>query len=172
MNDCCPLFPISWTVQMLGWFNARSRPGLASEAFERLWVVGNLIRQEFQGDETSEFDILGLVDHPHAASAQVFEDAVVRNGLADHGRKDSGNTRDGCGAKSMSRIGALRVDGSIAVPERTTLKLGTKTAHDSAWKSVSDSQHVPTCRCRSHVHEARHFASWRRSERIDDATLG
>ena len=86
--------------------------------------MGNLIRQEFQGDETSEFDILGLVDQTHAASAQFLEDAVVRNGLADHGRKDSGNGRDGCGAKSMSRIGALRVDGSIAVTEsRATRKL-------------------------------------------------
>jgi len=92
----------------------RGRPGLASEAFEGLRVVGNIIRQEFQGDETSEFDILGLVDHTHAASAKFFEDAVVRNGLADHGRKDSGNGRDGCRAKSMRRIGALPVNVSIA----------------------------------------------------------
>jgi hypothetical protein len=62
-------------------------PSFAAEAFERLRVVRNIIGQEFEGDKTSEFEILGLVNHAHAASAQFFEDVVVRNGLADHRRK-------------------------------------------------------------------------------------
>lgn len=28
--------------------------------------------------------ILGLIDHAHAASAEFLQDAVVRDGLADH----------------------------------------------------------------------------------------
>ncbi len=148
MNDCCPLFPISWMGADVGMVQRRSRPGLASEAFERLRVVGNLIRQEFQGDETSEFDILGLVDHPHAASAQFFEDAVVRNGLADHRRKDSGNRRDGGGAKSMSRIGALRMDGSIAVPEsRATRKLTSQLPTIRTQLALMGSVAIGTGRC-------------------------
>src|SRR5580700_10635923 len=62
---------------------------------------------ELQGDETSEFEILGLVNHTHPAAPQFFENAVVRNGLADHRRKDSDNRRDGCRAKSTRTIGAV-----------------------------------------------------------------
>jgi hypothetical protein len=35
-------------------------PSFAAEAFERLRVVRNIIRQEFEGDKTSEFEILAL----------------------------------------------------------------------------------------------------------------
>ena len=43
---------------------------------------------------------------------------------------------------------------------------GEDWAHDSAWKSVSDRQHVPIRQSWSDVHEARHFASW--SSRLRD----
>ena len=32
-----------------------------------------------------ELGVLGLVDHTHAAAAELFEDAVMRDGLANHG---------------------------------------------------------------------------------------
>jgi hypothetical protein len=42
------------------------------------------VGQEFQGNEAAEFGVLGFVDHTHAASADFFDDNVVRYGLADH----------------------------------------------------------------------------------------
>ena len=41
--------------------------------------------QEFQGDEAAKLCVLGFVDHTHAAAAEFLDDAVVRDGLADHG---------------------------------------------------------------------------------------
>ena len=40
--------------------------------------------QELQSHEAAEFGVLGLVDHTHAAPAELLDDAVVRDGLADH----------------------------------------------------------------------------------------
>src|SRR5437867_5238134 len=57
---------------------------LALETGQGLSVSGNLLRQELQGHETMEPDIFGLVNDTHAATAQLLQDAVVRNGLAEH----------------------------------------------------------------------------------------
>ena len=50
-----------------------------------LRVLGNIIGQKLQRDEAAEAWVLGLVDHTHAAAAEFLDDAVVRDGLADHG---------------------------------------------------------------------------------------
>ena len=42
------------------------------------------LSKKFQGDKASEFGVFSFVDHTHPAAAQLIEDAVVRNGLADH----------------------------------------------------------------------------------------
>jgi len=47
-------------------------------------VLRNIVGQEFQGDEPTKFRVLGLVDHTHSAPAQLFDDAVVRDGMPDH----------------------------------------------------------------------------------------
>src|SRR5712691_13529715 len=44
-----------------------------------------MIRQELQGDKAAQFDILSLVNHTHPATAELLDDAVVRDGLPDHG---------------------------------------------------------------------------------------
>ena len=46
-------------------------------------VVGHLVRQEFQSYEAVELGVLGLVDHTHAATAQLFDDVVVGDGLPE-----------------------------------------------------------------------------------------
>ena len=58
--------------------------GFAAEAFERLWVVATVVRKELQGDEATELGVFGFVDHAHPAAAELFDNAVVRDGLADH----------------------------------------------------------------------------------------
>jgi hypothetical protein len=46
-------------------------------------------RQRLQGDATAEAEILGEVHHAHASLTQRLEDAIVRDGSADHGLTDS-----------------------------------------------------------------------------------
>jgi len=40
--------------------------------------------QELEGNKPAELHILGLVHHTHPSAAQLLDDTVVRNGLADH----------------------------------------------------------------------------------------
>jgi hypothetical protein len=62
-------------------------PAVPPESFESGWVVGHLAWKEFQTDRTVEPCVFGLVDHTHAATTELFDDAVVRDGLANHRQK-------------------------------------------------------------------------------------
>jgi hypothetical protein len=42
------------------------------------------LRQKFQRDMTPEVEVLGLVNNTHPAAADSFQNAVVRDGLANH----------------------------------------------------------------------------------------
>ena len=57
----------------------------AAETLERLAIFGHFFGKEFQGDGAVQAGVFGFVDHAHAATAEFFENAVVRNGLANHG---------------------------------------------------------------------------------------
>ncbi len=58
--------------------------GFPLEALAGLFVLQQMRRQKLQRDSALEFEILGLVDHPHAASAEFGEDLVVADRAADH----------------------------------------------------------------------------------------
>ena len=60
-------------------------PSLALESAQRLPVASQIVRQELEGDEAMEPGVLRLVDHAHAAAAELLDDAVVGEGLADQG---------------------------------------------------------------------------------------
>src|ERR1700730_18492355 len=62
----------------------RRRLGFALKSAERLRVFGYIVRQKLQSHEATEFDILSLIDHTHAAAADSLDDAIVRDGLANH----------------------------------------------------------------------------------------
>ena len=51
--------------------------GFTPEALQGLRVAGKLLGQELEGDHTAQAHILGLVDHPHAAAAELFQNPVV-----------------------------------------------------------------------------------------------
>src|SRR6266704_3983371 len=72
---------------------------LALETSQRLSVSGNLLRQELQCDETMQPRVLGLVHHTHPAAAKLLDDAVVRDGLTDHGNAGT----QGCHVRSAAR---------------------------------------------------------------------
>jgi hypothetical protein len=57
---------------------------LALEPFQGLPVLGEFFGQELQGDGALELGVLGLIDHAHAAATEPLNDAVMRDGLADH----------------------------------------------------------------------------------------
>src|ERR1700704_1705516 len=67
----------------VGMIQGRRGTSFSAEPFERLWVSGNIFRKELQGDEATKLRVLGLVDDTHPAAAQLLDDAVVRDGLAD-----------------------------------------------------------------------------------------
>ena len=69
----------------IGMIESRGGARLAAKALERLRVLRQAIGQKFEGNEAAEFGVLGFVDHTHAATANLFDDAVVRDGLADQG---------------------------------------------------------------------------------------
>ena len=46
--------------------------------------MGNIFGQEFERDEATKLGVLGLVDDAHAPAAELLDDAVMRDGLADH----------------------------------------------------------------------------------------
>ena len=68
----------------VGMVQGRRSTRLAPKAFESLRVLGKFVRKKFQGNEAPELGVFGLIDHTHAAAAELFDDAVVRDGLADH----------------------------------------------------------------------------------------
>src|SRR3982075_1393185 len=57
----------------------------ALESCQGLRIFGDFIRQEFQRDKAMQSGVLGFLNHTPTAAAQLFNDAVVRDGLADHG---------------------------------------------------------------------------------------
>jgi hypothetical protein len=49
-----------------------------------LGIVRRLPRQKFERNAASEVKVLGLVHYSHTTAAQLFQNAVVADGLADH----------------------------------------------------------------------------------------
>src|SRR5437667_345235 len=50
-----------------------------------LAILGHAFRQELKGDKAVQPRVFGLVDNTHAAATELLDDAVVRDGLANHG---------------------------------------------------------------------------------------
>jgi hypothetical protein len=63
----------------------RSGFGFAPKTFQRLRIARQIVRQKLKRDEASQAGIFGPVDHTHPATPELLDDAVVRDGLADHG---------------------------------------------------------------------------------------
>ena len=68
----------------VGVIQSRGGAGFATKTLEGLRILGNVIGQKFEGDEAAEFCVFGLVNNAHATTAELLNNAVVRDGLADH----------------------------------------------------------------------------------------
>src|SRR5262249_23089652 len=68
----------------------RSGLRLTFEALQRYGVASQLFRQKLQRDAAPELEVLCLVHHPHAATADDFEYSIMSNLSADEvGRKSA-----------------------------------------------------------------------------------
>jgi len=67
----------------IGMIECRSGTGFATEAFEYLRVAGEIIRKKLESNKAAEFEVFGFVDHTHPAAAELLQDAVVGDGLAE-----------------------------------------------------------------------------------------
>ncbi len=76
----------------VGMVQRGGRARLSAKTLQSLRVLRHVIGKKFQRDKTTKRVILGFIDNPHAAATQLFDDSVVRDGLAD---RDVGN---GCAA--------------------------------------------------------------------------
>ena len=61
----------------------RSGLGFALETAEGLRIFGYVVGQELQGHKPAELYVFSLVHHTHSATADLFDDAVMRDGFAD-----------------------------------------------------------------------------------------
>jgi hypothetical protein len=86
MNDCS--FVLSNLVGCTGIRMVQSGSGTSfpTETFQGLRVQRQFIWQEFQGDKAPKLGVFSLIDHAHAPAAQLLDNAVVRDGLADEFR--------------------------------------------------------------------------------------
>src|SRR5579864_7052887 len=68
----------------VGVVQRRGGARLPAKALQRLWIARHFVRQKLQRHEAAKISIFRFVDDPHTAAAQLFDDAVVRDDLADH----------------------------------------------------------------------------------------
>jgi hypothetical protein len=60
-------------------------PSFALEPAQCLPVASQIVGEELEGHEATKAGILRFVDHAHAAAAELLDDAVVGEGMADQG---------------------------------------------------------------------------------------
>jgi len=69
----------------IGMIQCRSSLSFSLEASQRLGVFGYFFGQKLQPDKSVEGYVLSFVDHAHAATADLLDDAVVAQLKADEG---------------------------------------------------------------------------------------
>ncbi len=68
----------------VGMVQRRRRLGLSLETRQGCGILREFGREKFQCDKTMEPGVFGFLDDPHAAAAQLFNNAVVRDGVNVH----------------------------------------------------------------------------------------
>jgi hypothetical protein len=66
----------------VGMIESGSSAGFALEAFDGQAIGGHVFWKKLESDEAVEARVLGFVDDAHAAPAEFFYDAIMRNGAA------------------------------------------------------------------------------------------
>ena len=84
MNDCSSMLADFVDRANIGMVEGGRRARLPSKALQSLWVFCYVFGQKLQCDKSTKLCVLSLVNDAHPAAAQLLDDAVVRDGLADH----------------------------------------------------------------------------------------
>src|SRR5215475_4572806 len=67
----------------VGMVQSRSSAGFTAESLKGLGVSRQLIRKKLEGNIAAKFCIFNFVNHTHAATAKLVDNAVVRDRLSD-----------------------------------------------------------------------------------------
>src|SRR5579862_7221699 len=99
----------------------------ATEAFDGLTVVGNVVGKKFKSDVAAETGVFGFVHHAHTTAAKLFKNGVMGDGAAKQGGSIG---HEGMEFNAENGMGQLR---RTAVMQ-TEAKKGAKKEHrqDSA----------------------------------------
>ena len=62
----------------------RSGPRLPAEALQRLGITSQILGQKLQRNKPPQLGVLGLIHDSHPAATELLDDAIMRDGLADH----------------------------------------------------------------------------------------
>jgi hypothetical protein len=63
----------------VGMVERRRSAGFAAEALQRLWIAAQLLGQKLERNLAAQLQVLGAIDHAHAAPTNDLQHAVVRN---------------------------------------------------------------------------------------------
>jgi hypothetical protein len=88
----------------IGMIESRRCPRFRLKSFQGQRVAFKVRWQELQGHMPTEAEVFGLVDDAHSSPAQLLQDAVMRNGLANHGKGDKFDVRPRQMVASMRAI--------------------------------------------------------------------
>src|SRR5882762_6848353 len=58
-----------------------------AKAAQGLSIFGHFVGQKLQRNKAIELGVLSFEYHAHPAGAQLLDDAIVQDGLVDHGRR-------------------------------------------------------------------------------------
>jgi hypothetical protein len=70
----------------VGMVERGGRAGFALEALQGAGIAGGVFGEKFEGDHAAESHVFSLIDDAHASSAQLLQDAIVRDDLVGHPR--------------------------------------------------------------------------------------
>ena len=78
------MFPDFIDSANVGMIESRRGSGFAPKALQHLRVARSVVGQELQGHESAKLGVLSLINDTHPATAELLENAVVRDGLPNH----------------------------------------------------------------------------------------
>ena len=68
----------------VGMIESGSGTCLTPEALQSSRITGHQLREKLQRDKAAKFRVFGFIDHTHPTAAQLLDDAVMGEGLADY----------------------------------------------------------------------------------------
>jgi hypothetical protein len=88
----------------VGVIQGRGRTRFTAETLQGLRILSNIIGQKLEGNEAAKFGVFRLINHAHATTAEFLHNAVVRDGLTDHGSNVSRTAMLGSGNRLVNGV--------------------------------------------------------------------